>query len=115
MILRVSGDDVLYSGVLGHALTIVENGVAIIVSSGPFLRPIFERVSSAFMSLAHTTQATASGKQGSGHTDDERRLFTGTPAGFPQQWNHNGESLELIDPPERRQTIWPSRSTLTMV
>ncbi|KAE8346156.1 hypothetical protein BDV24DRAFT_158955 [Aspergillus arachidicola] len=114
VIMNLNPTDILYSGLMGHVWTVVENGVAIIVSSSPFLRPVFERVANAFASCANNTRTTTSGKNSTRHTEDERHLVAAPPAAFLGHGNHDAESIELSDSHNRRQTMWPSSSSLTV-
>ncbi|KAF7594010.1 hypothetical protein BBP40_010288 [Aspergillus hancockii] len=114
-IIQVDQTDVFYSGVLGHVLTVVENGVAIIVSSSPFLRPILLRVTSGFNSLTRCTKVMTSGKQSSGRTDDERHLVGNIPIILQARGHHDDESMELEVSRTQAQTAWPGTSSETVV
>ena len=114
VIVHLQQGDILYSGIMGHVWTVVQNGVAIIVSSGPFLRPVFERVVNAFASCTNITKSTTSGQHSTRHTEDERHLVAVPPAAFQGQGCHDAESIELSDSHNRRQTMWPSSSSLAV-
>ncbi|KAE8379733.1 hypothetical protein BDV26DRAFT_258738 [Aspergillus bertholletiae] len=104
------GLDVTHSGVMGHLWTVVENGVAIVVSSSPFLRPILEQFEGTCAWLTSVTRTKCSGKHNTGPTEDERHLVTAIPAAFQGQGSHDGDSVELSN----RQTVWPSSSSFTV-
>ncbi|KAE8354219.1 hypothetical protein BDV28DRAFT_147317 [Aspergillus coremiiformis] len=96
--------DVTYGRVMGHAWCVAENGISLLVSNNPSLRPFFERTANAITSITHPTTATVSEKQPVAHTEDETHLVRTPPIPFPTQGNHDGET----DPGDRSQTPWSS-------